>query len=321
MREMGGYIELDTYRGTMMYDNAIKLNCGRNALWYILKARNIKKILMPYFMCSSCDRIFDEQDVMVRKYSVDLNFLPWDIERENDEWLYIVNYYGQLSEDQILTFGDKIIVDNSQAYFSKPIEGVDTFYSCRKFFGVADGAMLFTDKTMSVEEQDESFSRAGFLLGRYERPAGEFYSEYVRNNESFACEPIKRMSALTENLLRGIDYKYVMNRRRDNFMILHSKLKDINMLSLKVPEGAFMYPLMIDNASKLRTALINEKIYIPTLWQNVIDECVEGTTDHMLAANIIPLPVDQRYDDEDMEYVAEMVISMNLNASRIISSP
>ena len=39
MREMGGYIELDTYRGTMMYDNAIKLNCGRNALWYILKAR------------------------------------------------------------------------------------------------------------------------------------------------------------------------------------------------------------------------------------------------------------------------------------------
>ena len=29
MREIGGYIELDTYRGTMMYDNAIKLNCGQ----------------------------------------------------------------------------------------------------------------------------------------------------------------------------------------------------------------------------------------------------------------------------------------------------
>lgn len=309
MREIGGYIELDTYRGTMMYDNAIKLNCGRNALWYVLKARNIKKMLMPYFMCDSCDKIFCEQGVMVRKYSVGLNFLPQHIERNSDEWLYIVNYYGQLTRDQILAFGDKIIVDNSQAYFSEPIEGADTFYSCRKFFGVSDGAMLYTDKTIPVEEQDESFSRVGFLLGRYERPAGEFYSEYVRNNERFACEPIKRMSALTENLLRGIDYKYVMNRRRNNFMALHSKLKDINKLSLKVPEGAFMYPLMVDNATKLRTALIKEKIYIPTLWPNVIGECKEGTTDHMLAADMIPLPVDQRYDDEDMEYVAGMVMS------------
>ena len=44
MKEIGGYIELDTYRLPMLHEKAIKLNCGRNALWYLIKARNIRKI-------------------------------------------------------------------------------------------------------------------------------------------------------------------------------------------------------------------------------------------------------------------------------------
>ena len=43
MREIGGYIELDTYTGKMLYDDGIKLNCGRNALQYLIKAKKIKK--------------------------------------------------------------------------------------------------------------------------------------------------------------------------------------------------------------------------------------------------------------------------------------
>ena len=47
MKEIGGYIELDTFRGKMLYDNGIKLNCGRNALAYVIKAKKIRNILMP----------------------------------------------------------------------------------------------------------------------------------------------------------------------------------------------------------------------------------------------------------------------------------
>lgn len=45
MKEIGGYIELDRYNGKMLHDDGILLNCGRNALEYIIKAKNIKKIL------------------------------------------------------------------------------------------------------------------------------------------------------------------------------------------------------------------------------------------------------------------------------------
>ena len=147
--------------------------------------------------------------------SIGLDFKP--IIKEWDGWLYVVNFYGQLSNDYLTSLGDRIIVDNAQAYFQEPISGVDTLYTCRKFFGVADGAILYTDKLIRVEEQDESFERMHFLLGRYERSASEFYAEYVENNHFFKNEPIKRMSKLTENLLHGIDYEMVKNRRRQNF--------------------------------------------------------------------------------------------------------
>ena len=56
-----------------------------------------------------------------------------------DGYLYIVNFYGQLSNQYIESLGCNIIVDNAQSYFQEPINGIDTLYTCRKFFGVPDG--------------------------------------------------------------------------------------------------------------------------------------------------------------------------------------
>jgi len=32
--------------------------------------------------------------------------------------------------------GSRLIVDNTQAFYAQPLEDIDTFYTCRKFFGV-----------------------------------------------------------------------------------------------------------------------------------------------------------------------------------------
>ena len=44
MREIGGYIELETFRGRMLHEEATKLNCGRNALAYLCEAKKIEKL-------------------------------------------------------------------------------------------------------------------------------------------------------------------------------------------------------------------------------------------------------------------------------------
>lgn len=184
MREIGGYIELDTYTGEMLHENSIKLNCGRNALAYLLRAKQIKTIWMPKFMCDSCDYVLSSYEVKIHYYSIGLDFKP-HVEQRGDDWLYVVNFYGQLSNEYLASLGKNVIVDNAQAYFQSPISGIDTLYTCRKFFGVPDGAILYTDKQIEISEKDESFERMHFLLGRYERSAQEFYQEYVDNNRTF----------------------------------------------------------------------------------------------------------------------------------------
>lgn len=305
MKEIGGYIELDTFTGPMLHGDGIKLNCGRNALAYLIEAKDIRKLWMPKFMCDSCDKVLSDRGVVVEYYSIGLDFKP--IVPERNSWLYVVNYYGQLSNEYLASLGERVIVDNAQAYFQEPIPGIDTLYTCRKFFGVADGAVLYTDKTIEVEQQDESFRRMNFLLGRYERTASEFYPEYAANNDFFENEPIKRMSKLTENLLHGIDYEFVRQRRTENFAFLHERLGKINKLALTVPNGAFMYPLYLENGAIIRKALQKEKIYIPSLWPSVFDICAETELEYDVAKNILPLPVDQRYDSKVMEYLVERV--------------
>ena len=68
-----------------------------------------------------------------------------------------------------------------------------------------------------------------------------------------------------------------------------------------------MYPLLIRNGSEIRTALQKEKISIPTLWPNVLKECPVDSLEYHYAADILPIPVDQRYGIKDMKYLVEVI--------------
>lgn len=312
MKEIGGYIELDSYHLPMLHNEATALNCGRNALRYLIKSRNIHTLWLPKFLCDSVLEVCKKEYINIKFYSVNNDFSFEDIAITSEEWIYIVNYYGQIQNKKIKELSKKyerIIIDNSQAYFQLPMWGVDTLYTCRKFFGVADGAFLYTDSLLDEEfEQDESFNRMHFLLGRYERSASEFYGEYVENNRIFKEESIKRMSKLTKNLLRGIDYEWIKDRRTENFEYLHEQLKTYNQLELSVPEGAFMYPFYVKNGSEIRKKLQQIKIFIPILWPSVFEWCKEDELEYDMAKNILPIPVDQRYNLEDMKYIVESIM-------------
>ena len=315
MKEIGGYIELDTCRHAMLHEDAILLNCGRNALAYLLEAKGIKKLYLPYFLCDSVDNVCKKYGVEVAFYHIGENWLPKDLVIDGDAWLYIVNFYGQITREDLARLAEvhnNVIIDNAQAYFDAPLANVDTLYTCRKFFGVSDGAILYTNSKLERSlEIDESFNRIHYVLGRYERTASEFYEEAARNNDIFDNEPIKEMSRLTKNLLRSIDYEYVKQVRTNNFAYLHEKLREVNKLNIRLIEGAFMYPLLIDDGMKIRKQLQQMKIYIPTLWPNVLEECKPDTLEYKFAAEILPIPVDQRYGCKDMEHLVEVIRSVS----------
>ena len=264
MKEYGGYIEFENYHGSMLHDGTISLNCGRNALAYLCEAKKIKKLYLPHFLCSSVPDLCNKIGVEYGYYHINEKFEPiFNQTLGEDQWIYIVNFYGQLDNDYLTVWKQeygRVIVDNAQSYFQMPVKDMDTLYTCRKYFGVTDGAILYTDTELDREiPQDVSFERMHFLLGRYERSANEFYSEYVANNKLFATEPIKQMSHLTKNLLHGIEYNSVAKRRQENFDFLNTELGSINELTMKSVYGAFMYPFLVQNGAVLRKKLQKEK--------------------------------------------------------------
>src|SRR5699024_7853184 len=96
-------------------------------------------------------------------------------------------------------------------------------------------------------------------------------------------------------------------RRQENFEFLDTELWNINELKLKSVYGAFMYPLLIQNGAAVRKELQKEKIYIPTLWPNVLEECPKDSLEYHYAADVLPILVDQRYGIEDMKYLVEVI--------------
>ena len=312
MKEIGGYFGMESFQGSEYYPELTALNSGRNALLYLLKARKIKKLYIPVFLCGSVSRMCERYGFDYGYYHISHDFLPvFDLPLNDNEYIYIVNYYGRISNDRLAElrshFGN-VIFDNVQAFFQKPVCGIDTVYSCRKFFGVPDGAYLSTNASLDEElEQDISMDRMKHILGRYEVCASDYYGSFKANDEAFKELPLRKMSEMTHNLLRAIDYDNVISKRNKNYEMLSGLLGNLNKLNEVFAEGAYAYPFYCENGMKLKRRLAEDKIYVATLWNDTLER-EPSALERDYTENILPLPIDQRYDKEDMEFVARKVI-------------
>ena len=304
MKEIGGYLELEEFRGEEYYPDAVPVNNARNGLLYLIKARNIRKLYIPYYLCDSVSGLCERERCPYAFYPIHVDFTPaFEGSLLEGEYLYIVNYFGRLDDATIMELKSRyknVILDNVQAFFHRPLHGVDTIYSCRKFFGVPDGGYVAADaRLMNDIPIDVSMDRLRHVLGRYEGvSASDFYNDFKANDESFNSLELRMMSRLTHNLLKAVDYENVRKRREDNYAFLADSLKNINKLPDIRPVGPYMYPFYCSNGMEVKKRLATKKIYIPTLWPNVL-ECNQ-LLEMDYAENILPLPCDQRYGKADM---------------------
>ncbi|MBO4316774.1 MAG: hypothetical protein J5855_00645, partial [Mailhella sp.] len=231
----------------MPHEDALALNCGRNCLDYLIRARGIRSIWLPGLLCGSVAAVCRRHDVEIHRYHIREDYLFGAIPVQKGDWLYVADLCGQIPRASIKGIVSKyknVIFDEAQAYFAPPVEGADTLYTCRKFFGVPDGAFLHTDARCEDElPQDESIARMQALL---EGRQGTGYGNAAESDELFNSEPLKRMSQFTMDLLRSIDYEAVKAQRTANFAALSLSLGSVNKLKPRRSEGAFAYPLWLE---------------------------------------------------------------------------
>jgi len=313
MKEIGGYLELELRRGEEYHDNAIRLNTGRNALEFILFTRKYSRVYIPYYTCDVILEPFKKLSVNYSFYSIDKNFEPIFnyTQMMADEAFLYTNYFGLKDSfvNKLSRQCKNLIVDNSQAFYSIPIAKCDTFYSCRKYFGVPDGAYLYLEGADSSHLLlDVSVDRLMHLVKRIDYNAEAGYNDFKINDEGLIGQPIKQMSNLSVSLLRNIDYEFVKEIRKKNFNILHDNLNESNKLNLSLAEDSvpLVYPFLPEKLS-LREKLIKNKIFVATYWPNVLRSTNHESIEYMYASKLIPLPIDQRYSAKEMEQVLKLI--------------
>lgn len=313
MEAIGGYFSLELPLREEYHKNAIRLNTGRNCLEYILRARGYKKVYIPYYTCEALMEPINKLGIPYEFYHIDIHLEIRDrFAVKADEALLYTNYFGlkqryveQLAEKT----GTRLIVDNTQAFYAKPIQGIDTFYTCRKYFGVADGAYLYTDKLLDEEfEQDESYDRMAHLLKRIDLSAEQGFVDFHRVDDGLDNQPIRRMSKLTQRIMQSIDYEAAAQKRRESFQMLHEVSENENNLQLSLDNDAvpMVYPYLVP-INGLREKLIENKVFVARYWPNVLDWTMKDDVEYLLASQMLPLPIDQRYGKVDMKKITEIL--------------
>ncbi len=310
---IGGYFELELPLREEYHKDALRLNSGKNCLEYILRCRKYHKVYIPYYTCDVVLKPFQKLGIAYQFYHINLQFeIADEIELQEGEALLYTNYYGlkqRYVEKIVERYGKRMIIDNTQAFFAKPMEGIDTFYTCRKFFGVSDGAYLYTNATLIEElKQSTSYHTISHLIKRIDLSPEDGFEDYHRNEENLEHEEIMLMSCFTERMMQSIDYKAVAERRRVNFQYLYETLQSSNLLAFKMENDAvpMIYPYW-GSVKGLREKLIENKIFVARYWPNVLEWCLNNDIDYQLAHLMLPLPIDQRYGENEMNRIINMM--------------
>ncbi len=318
MKEIGGYFEMELPMKTSqpLHPNGVKVNSGRHALEYILRVLGdkVKRLWIPYYTCNVVLQPIQRLGLGYEFYHINMNLeIDQYPELSDGDYILVNNYFGikdAYINELARRYKEKLIVDNAQAWYAREMLGFNIFYSPRKYFGIPDGGLACATGELDRElEQDHSFDRCSHLLKRIDFNASEGYADFKTNSATLNAQPLKRMSSLSERILSSIDFDRARIKRRSNFEMLHDALKDTNRFNIPaMPSFAcpMVYPYLSDD-EKLREKLINNKIFVATYWPNVLEWCHEDSTEYKLAKYLLPLPIDQRYGNEDMERIIKTI--------------
>jgi hypothetical protein len=311
---IGGYFELELPKREEYHKDALRLNSGKNCLEYILLVRKYKKVYIPYYTCDVVLKPFLKLGIAYQFYHINFQFeIAEEISLGVGEALLYTNYYGlkqQYVEHLVGRFGKSLIVDNTQAFYAKPLEGIDTFYTCRNFFGVPDGAYLYTDAPPIQDlKRSVSYNRMEHLIKRIDLSPSEGFEDFHKNDDRLSVDEIMLMSHFTQRMMESIDYAGVAQKRQMNYMQLHDYLKSSNQLNLSMCIEAvpMVYPYLSEIVD-LRQHLISNKVFIAKYWPNVIGCTKEDSVETKLTKQLLPLPIDQRYGNGEMNEILNVIL-------------
>ena len=145
MEEYGGYLPFEFKDGNEYYqgEDVVALNCARNAIVYAVRDAQYSRLWIPFYMCGSVKQTLERYHIPYAVYHMNEKLEPVDVCMDSGDGILYPHFFGVFTKekiDAVIQRYQRVILDNTQAFFAKPDDRVYNVYSCRKFFGVSDGA-------------------------------------------------------------------------------------------------------------------------------------------------------------------------------------
>lgn len=321
------------------------MSTGRSATRLVLKSiedRNpgIRKVaLLPPFTCHTVFEPFTEYryEIHTLPMNMDLSINAEDVVRFQELYnagvVLVHRYFGfdtlpgfnQVVET-LQGKGVIVIEDCTQCLYSSfPISEADyVVASIRKWCGVPDGGFAIckegflphkptqTDVRMVETKRIASELKYRYLFeGEGDKPT--FKAKYREAEEMIDNQGCNyAIGILSANIQAELDVEQLKKKRRENYKVLLEGIRDINGIKAvynTLPDDVvpLYFPLLVDNREKIQDLLADNDIYAPVVWPKAdscpaIDEIAEK-----IYKKILCIPIDQRYDVEDMQRIVEVI--------------
>ena len=334
-----GYFEgLKKYGRELTY-----LRTGREALMYVscnCKPGKEAVILCPAYCCWSMTVPFEFTGWTVVYYrlkedlTIDEDYLEGLLRGCRPDTILTMNFYGSASTQRgiakVKAFSDKITVieDFSHCTFclDKIFNEQVDFYvtSIRKSIGVCDGALVMSKKPTNKDYIDVEAPTFGELRLGAQRQKGryaftktnedkEVFLSELRNGEEMInkLDCVHPISDISKRQLETVNGDEIAFARRENMKHLWGLLeKEVRMvpgLERSFDGAPFSLPILVNKRDEMQKKLAQKGVYAPVLWP-ICDEaratCPVSAT---MADMMLSLPIDQRYDWDDIEDIARII--------------
>ena len=324
-RVIGGEFELSAVPEgrALRSPECSRYSSGRAALYHILRSLRPRRLWLPDWLCETMIDAARKAGVGIAFYALGKD-LRMDMDRfpgaAPEEAIVLVNYFGLVDIDgtvrELKSRGVEaaLIEDDVQALFSfldGSSHGADyRFTSLRKSIAAPDGALVRADRPMPKVDGTNSFAPLK-LQGALLKGAAAGDAAYLRcfeEGERLMDENYdSRMSEEAEVIFAATDLGEAAVRRQRNARYLVERLSRMGiepLLSLAPQRVPLFVPIAVPDRDGLRRALRQQGIYCPVHWP-LREDMGELEMGRYMAENELSLVIDQRYEAEDMQSLAD----------------
>jgi hypothetical protein len=189
-------------------------------------------------------------------------------------------------------------------------------YSPRKLVGVPDGGILVACRKPLPLLRTTAPADFSFMLPAIARFEDEgendndrWYAAYVREEAAMQVG-LQAMSRLSLGILDACDHLAQCEARHRNFLALHNRLRPwAQFADVDAGFAPLGYPIRASSAEAVATELSRARVFAARHWRTLPSPASDFPEEHRLARELITLPCDDRYDEVDMDRVANAAIA------------